>query len=255
MTNPGEDAAATPPTEPGAPTESTASPSGSGYEAPPIERSAGTTDYPDYTPPPAYGYNQPPPTAQPPGYPQQGYAPGYANPGYTTPDYSATGYPPPPPGYGAPQDLGAPYPSPTGFDTTASYPGPVPGSYPGPPPGFGPPPMPQAQFGGPPPYGGHGGYPAGYPAPYGAPVPQNSMAVASLVCSGLAVPLFFLCFIMGIPATIAGIVLGIVALNQIKKTGQRGKELAISGIVLGGLVLAAGIALGIFIGALASVSP
>ena len=58
-----------------------------------------------------------------------------------------------------------------------------------------------------------------------------------------------------IVTSVIGIVLGIVALNQIKKTGQRGKELAISGIVLGGLVLAAGIALGIFIGALASVSP
>ncbi|MEH3129809.1 MAG: DUF4190 domain-containing protein [Mycolicibacterium neoaurum] len=255
MTNPGEDAAATPPSEPGSQAESTTSPSGSGYEAPPIERSAETAAYPDYPPPPAYGYNQPSAADQPPGYPQQGYSPGYANPGYTNPDFSATGYPPPPPGYGAPQDLGSPYPPPTGFDPTASYPGPVPGSYAGPPPGFGPPPMPQGQFGGPPPYGGPGGYAPGYPAPYGAPVPQNSMAVASLVCSGLAVPLFFLCFIMGIPATIAGIVLGIVALNQIKRTGQRGKELAISGIVLGGLVLAAGIALGIFIGALASVSP
>ncbi|MDO3403211.1 DUF4190 domain-containing protein [Mycolicibacterium neoaurum] len=236
MSNPGEDAPATPPSEPGSQAESSSQPSASGYEAPPIERPAETPGYPDYTPPPAYGYSQPPPPVQPPGYPQQGYAtPGYANPGYTTPDYAATGYPPPPPGYGAPQDIGSPYP----------------------PPGFGPPPMPQAQFGTPPPYGGPGGYPPGYPAPYGGPaaVPQNSMAVASLVCSGLAVPLFFLCFIMGIPATIAGIVLGIVALNQIKRTGQRGKELAISGIVLGGLVLAAGIALGIFIGALASVSP
>ncbi|MGN7781549.1 DUF4190 domain-containing protein [Mycolicibacterium sp. 22603] len=227
MTNPGEDAAATPPSEPGSQAESSSPPPASGYEAPPIERSAGTPAFPDYTPPPAYGYSQPPPAAPQQGYPQ---------PGYPTPDYASTGYPPPPPGYGAPQDVGAPYP---------------------PPPGFGPPPMPPTQFGGAPPYGGPGGYPPGYPAPYGGPAaaPQNSMAVASLVCSGLAVPLFFLCFIMGIPATIAGIVLGIVALNQIKKTGQRGKELAISGIVLGGLVLAAGIALGILIGALASVSP
>ncbi len=233
MTNPGEDAAATPPSEPGSQSESSSPPPASGYEAPPIEHSAGTPGYPDYTPPPAYGYSQPPPAAAQQGYPQQGYP----QPGYPAPDYAATGYPPPPPGYGAPQDVGASYP---------------------PPPGFGPPPMPPTQFGGPPPYGSPGGYPSGgYPAPYGGPaaVPQNSMAVASLVCSGLAVPLFFLCFIMGIPATIAGIVLGIVALNQIKKTGQRGKELAISGIVLGGLVLAAGIALGILIGALASVSP
>jgi hypothetical protein len=74
------------------------------------------------------------------------------------------------------------------------------------------------------------------------------------VCSGLAVPLFFFCFVLGVPATIAGIILGIVSLNQIIRSGERGREMAIAGIVLGGLVLAGGVALGILIGVLA-ISP
>ena len=80
------------------------------------------------------------------------------------------------------------------------------------------------------------------------------MAIASLVCSGLAIPLFFFCFVLGPPASIAGVVLGIAALSQIKKTGQRGRELAISGIVLGGLVLALGVALSVMFLGFAAVS-
>lgn len=224
MTDPDEDAAATPRSASGSGTEPTAA----GYEAPPIEQVRAQPTQPqippgqDYISPPAYGIGgAPPPPDATLG------APGYPLPAYGVPDYPATGYPPPPPGFGAPQDPWTGYP---------------------PPPGFGPPP-----YGAPPPYG----FPPapGYPYPPAQTVPQNNLAIASLVCSGLSVPMFFLCFILGPPSAIAGIVLGIVALNQTKKTGQRGRELAIAGIVLGSLVLVAGIALGVLIVSIASVSP
>jgi hypothetical protein len=63
------------------------------------------------------------------------------------------------------------------------------------------------------------------------------MAIGSLVASIVGVPLFFACF-TGAVAAIAGIVLGIVALNQIKQSGDQGRGLAIAGIVIGGVVLA-----------------
>jgi hypothetical protein len=89
---------------------------------------------------------------------------------------------------------------------------------------YGPPPANWAQG----PYGygpwGHHG-PAG--RPYGAPVSVNALAVAALV-------LGVLCFL---PA--AGLVLGLVALRQIRRNGQSGRGLAIAGAVLSsvGLVL------------------
>ncbi|MFJ2827667.1 DUF4190 domain-containing protein [Streptomyces sp. NPDC087263] len=67
----------------------------------------------------------------------------------------------------------------------------------------------------------------GYPAPI-PPVPVNGLAISALV-------LGLLCFLPGV-----GLVLGIVALGQIKKRGERGKEMAVGGVVLSslGMVLA-----------------
>jgi hypothetical protein len=152
------------------------------------------------------GYEAPPiEQSPPPGYQQ---ATGYPNPNFPPPDYTQqanyaqpVNYPPPPPYPGAP-GYGAP-----------SYPPPPP--YGAPPPGYGPP-------------------PTGYPAPdysaYGQPAQKtNSMAVASLVASCVGV----LCGI----GSIIGIVLGILALNQIKQTREGGHGLAIAGIVVGGASL------------------
>ena len=123
-----------------------------------------------------------------------------------------------------------------------------PPSYP-PPGGYEPPPPP------PPPGGGYGygyesqqpvgggyGYQPPPPAPgaYGYPpgigYPQqsagtNGFAIASLACALAGL----LCL-----GTISflGLIFGVVALNQIKKTGQGGHGLAIAGIVVGGLVTA-----------------
>ncbi len=55
------------------------------------------------------------------------------------------------------------------------------------------------------------------------------MAIASLVASAIGV----LCGI----GSIVGIVLGILALNQIKQTREGGQGLAIAGIALGGVAV------------------
>ncbi|MFJ2257868.1 DUF4190 domain-containing protein [Streptomyces sp. NPDC087844] len=97
-----------------------------------------------------------------------------------------------------------------------------------PPPGYGQQ-QPQA------PYPGQGPYPPQGPAPYGyqpwghgyspynTPAPVNGLAISALV-------LGVLCFL-----PLVGLVLGLVALGQIKRKGERGKGMAIAGIVLSGL--------------------
>jgi Domain of unknown function (DUF4190) len=229
MTNPGEDADQKASSDSsGEPSE----PTSSGYEAPSIEQSEDDTaqagqpeqaqpEQPSYPAPPAY---TPSPGYEAPGYQQQ---PGYPN--FPPPDYSQptaypapggaqTGYPPPYPGatgYGAPPQYGTP-----------QYGAPAAG-YPPPPPGYGPPP-------------GYAPPPAGYPAPdyaaYGPPAQKtNPLAIGSLVASLVGFVPF--CF-FGIGSLI-GIVLGIVALNQIKQKGEGGRGLAIAGIIVGGVSLLA----------------
>ncbi|AGB25069.1 hypothetical protein Mycsm_04850 [Mycobacterium sp. JS623] len=232
MTNPGEDAGQTASSD----SDSGASePASGGYEAPSIEQSetnpasspqSGVTqqvEQPGYTPPSAY---TPPPVYDAPSYPQQPGYPNFPPPDYSTPtDYPAPGaaqpgYPPPPypgpPGYGAPS-----YPPPPQYGTpqygTPPYGAPTPG-YPPPPTGYGPP-------------------PTGYPAPdysiYGPPPHKtNSMAIASLVASLVG----FLCWL----GSIAGIVLGIVAMNQIKQSREEGHGLAVAGIAIGAVSLIVG---------------
>jgi hypothetical protein len=97
-------------------------------------------------------------------------------------------------------------------------------------------------LGGPPPYGtppAYWGPPTPYPGglppvPYGPPPPRtNPYAIASLVCSLAGL-------VTGI-SVIAGIVLGHIALNQIKQTGEEGRTLAIAGLAVGYGLLALGI--------------
>ncbi|MCV7257472.1 DUF4190 domain-containing protein [Mycobacterium shimoidei] len=119
-------------------------------------------------------------------------------------------YPPPQPPYGYPA---GPYPGSGGYP---AYPG----------------------YGGHGGYGGYGGY--GYADPYNPyrppPAGTNSMAIASLMTSIMGFPLVFLCYI-GVAGWIAGIVFGIVALNQISETSQPGRGLAIAGISIGAVAL------------------
>ena len=91
----------------------------------------------------------------------------------------------------------------------------------------------------PPVYPQDGGYPPppypGYPPydPYrqGKPLGTNGKAIASLVAS-LAGLVF-----CGLPS-IAGFILGIVAMRECRRTGQDGYGLALAGTIVGGLVTA-----------------
>ena len=161
----------------------------------------------------------PPPAYQPPAYPAAGYPAADYPPGYPS-DYP----PPPPPGYQPPPGYGgAPYP-PDEFLCFAAehaaadhFNASIVMNHVMPPaqPGYGPPPYP-------------GGYP---PAPdylggYGTARPGTStMAIVSLISSCLGL----LCCI----GSIVGIVLGTIALDQIKRDRQEGYGLAVAGIVVG----------------------
>ncbi len=128
---------------------------------------------------------------------------------------------------------GEPPPAPFAADYPATYPGPYPPPYQPSYPPFGP------QFGPPGPY-----YPPltpGYPAP---PVGTNGLAIASLITAFVG----FLCCV----GSIVAIVLGIVALNQIKQTRQEGRGLAIAGISIGVAGLAMILIVWIFAAALHS---
>jgi len=222
MTNPGEDAGQTASSgSDGGASE----PASSSYEAPPIEQSqesagqghdditavyrqpsqpleppAPSFDPPTYSPPPAY--DQSPPSYSPPAD-QSAFPPPAPPPGF-----------PPPPSYPDAGAFGAP-----GYPPPPSY-GPPPPGFAPPPPGYGPPPG----FGPPP------GYPTpGYGA-YGAPTQKtNTMAIGSLVASLVGV-----CCGIG---SIVGIVLGVIAMNKIKETGENGRGLAIAGIAVGVVTL------------------
>ncbi|MEU1185446.1 DUF4190 domain-containing protein [Streptomyces sp. NPDC005820] len=116
---------------------------------------------------------------------------------------------PPPPGPQQPQDPYQP-PQPQGPQPQGPYQGPYPqGAYP------------QTPYG-PGPYQVWG---QGY-TPFARPAPVNGVAIAALV-------LGLLCFL---PAV--GLILGIIALVQIRKRGERGKGMAIAGAVVSSLGLA-----------------
>ncbi len=119
--------------------------------------------------------------------------PAYQPPGYS-PGYQA-GYPP---GY-------PPNPSPPGYEQPPPYP----------PPGYGPPPYPGAYYPTPDYAGGYGAQASG----------TNGLAIASLVASFAGV----LCCV----GSIAAIVMGAIALDQIKRNRQEGYGLAVAGIVIG----------------------
>src|SRR5581483_9312415 len=95
--------------------------------------------------------------------------------------------------------------------------------------GYPPPPPPEGYP--PPPPAGQGGYPP--PPAYGSAQPTgktNGMAIGSLVAS-----LFGL--VCGI-----GSIIGIVALNQVKQSGEGGKGMAQAGIIVGAISLVISIA-------------
>ncbi|MFE0509462.1 DUF4190 domain-containing protein [Streptomyces sp. NPDC058964] len=85
------------------------------------------------------------------------------------------------------------------------------------------PPYPQGPYG---PYGPpYQPWSQGY-SPFNRPAAVNGLAIAALV-------LGILCFLPGV-----GLVLGLIALSQIKKRGERGRGMAVGGSVLSGVGLA-----------------
>jgi len=156
-----------------------------------------------------------PPGSYPPGsYPPGTYPPGTYPPGsYPSGGYPPGGYPPVsqiPPGQIPP----GPYPP------APAFPGQAPGG------GYQPPPVP--------------GYWSPPPAPGFVPVTRtNGLAIASLVLGILW--LFWL-------GSLVGLVLGLVALKQIKDRNQGGRGIAIAGVVLSVLWLV-GFVVAIIVGA------
>lgn len=109
--------------------------------------------------------------------------------------------------------------------------GPLPGAVPmpgAPTPGA---PMPGVHMPGAPMPGGPAGYPGSYPGAGAPPDKASGMATVSLVLSAFGV----LC---GITA-IAGIVLGVIELNRIKRgeSSPKGKGLAMAGVIVGAIII------------------
>jgi hypothetical protein len=184
------------------------------------------SEYPQQPPQPQYGQPQQPQQPQQlqygqpqqPQYGQQQSPYGQSE----QPQQPPYGQPQPPqygqPGYGQPQQ--------PGYGQSPQY---------GQAPGYGQPQYGQPQY-------RQGQYPAGQaPAAYGYGYPgaradkTNGLAIASLVCGlgGLVV---------GITAPI-GVILGIIALMQIKSRKESGTAMAVVGIVVGGLITLLGIVL------------
>ncbi|MFQ6394753.1 DUF4190 domain-containing protein [Nocardia sp. KC 131] len=152
------------------------------------------------------------PTAEPPGYPSAPQYPQQSAPQY--PQQSAPQYPqqsaPQYPQQSAPQYPQQPAPqlTPPPQPQYPAYQAPQPGAQAYPPP---------------PNYGYQNAYqPYGYPQPQGT----SGMAIGALISSLIG---FVTCGI----GSIVGIILGVVALNQIKQSGQEGRGMALAGIWVG----------------------
>ena len=135
--------------------------------------------------------------------PQQPLPGGYEAP----PIEQAPLFPPPPP-------YGGGYPAP-------GYPPPPPPGYPAAGPAYPPPYPPPPEYGAP--------YPGGYGPPMTPAGGTNPLAIFSLVASCVGLLCGF--------GSIIGIVLGVIAMNQIKKTGQQGRGLAVAGVAVGAISL------------------
>lgn len=114
--------------------------------------------------------------------------------------------------------MSAPAPPPYQPPDPSGAPGAVPAYGTPPAPGYGPP----VYYGAP-----------GYVAPGYAPRRTNPLAIASLVCSLAA-------FATGISA-IVGIILGHVALKQIRQSGEDGEGMAKAGLIIGYVLVVLGL--------------
>lgn len=180
--------------------------------------------------PPSYGS----PSYGSPSYGQPSYGPpADAQPSYGPPADAQPSYAPPPPSYGPPPSY-----EPSAYGPPAYGPPSGPPAYqPAPPPpgvqqpyqGYGPPAYPPS---------GYGAYPGFYgPTAFYQSRRTNAMAVTSLV---LGIAATMTCGLTAIPA----VIFGHIGLYQIKRSPQEedGRGLAISGLIIGYLVIAGFIA-------------
>jgi len=96
------------------------------------------------------------------------------------------------------------------------------------------------------------GYPAGYPAGYDARQGGgrvNGMAIAALVCGIAQFLLWFFLLVPGFIAALLALIFGLAGLAQIKRRGEGGKGMAVTGIVLGGLGVLSGVVWGVLFAA------
>lgn len=93
---------------------------------------------------------------------------------------------------------------------------------------------------------------AGYPQTYipspGSELPLSKLSVAALSAGVTGIMLSACCAFIGIPAAIAAVVLGYFGLKETATGMQRGRGMAIAGIILGGIGLLLGIAVVVFAG-------
>jgi Domain of unknown function (DUF4190) len=64
----------------------------------------------------------------------------------------------------------------------------------------------------------------------------NGLAIASMV-TGIVSLVLFCCTVLSVPTGITGVVLGVVSLNQISRSGQPNKGMAVAGIACGAAAL------------------
>jgi len=135
-----------------------------------------------------------------------------------------------------PPPAGAPVPPPAGYGPPAGYAAPPAAS------GYTPPSYPPPAYGAP---AGQAQHAPGYappPAAYGAPgtpmgyagyttVRTNPLAIASLISSLVGVVMSWT-WVLAI-GVLVGVVLGHIALSQIRRTGERGRGMALAGVIIG----------------------
>lgn len=142
---------------------------------------------------------------------------------------------PPNSGFGSPG-----YPSP-------SYGQPSYGQQPYGQPSYGQPSYDQPQYGQP----QYGQQPYGYPQPGYPQAGTNGMAIGALVTGLSSLPALFACGLGAISGIVA-IILGVIALNQLKTNPQGGKGMAIGGIASGGVAIFLAIAYWVVVAILAN---
>ena len=78
---------------------------------------------------------------------------------------------------------------------------------------------------------------------------MNTLSIIAVIAGSLGL-LTFCCWGLGVFPSAAGLIMGFMAMKKVQQTGERGRELAIAGMVTGGIgtVLAIGYFILIIIG-------